>query len=612
MAVRLGNLALNITLGEGAFEASANKVSRSFNRAVGRIRKDSKLADVAIGSVVSSMRGIGGAARLAGKAITYGLGAVAGLAAGAIAALDQVADKYTDLNKRANEYGLTVERLQLIELVAGKLGADADRLADFYKDAQEKIGIAINEASGEGFDALKLLGLDPKGFKSIDDAIGPIIDKLRQLPEASRRAIQGMFAGVGADLPTEHLGILRLIVEEQEKVAETFGGMFGDAATVQRALDAGVALGNISSVVGVLKDKVLTSEWMTQAVNFAERFALGLDNLDSAGINIGNVVNAVQADIKTLGVYARDIFVWAFAEAGKSLARSIQDALSSTRNHDLIDEMGLGPAFDMLNRKHTSPVAASMFAASPVPGVGNFQTDDLVMAVAEQGSKQVQAIDKLGDRMIAAAMPVANPTGTTVDIKAQENAEKVRIAAEKAAAKDKEKAEKAAKRAVDAMEREIESRKMALADQFAWVAETGLTSGGDAALEQLGNMIKQRLLTAFADSFVNALPSLTSGKGIGGAIGTFLGGFNTGGSGMLPGSGGPDSKLYSFKGTPGEHFSVQPQGSSAGSTQFNVYNNFDGMKVGDNVTQADLQSMAQFAEQGSVNAMIKLRREGKF
>ena len=574
MASTLGAIAIPLTLNGGLFNRSADAVTRRFTKLAVDMRRKSKTIDLGLSAVYSTMRGIGTAARVAGRLGVVGLGAIAGATAGAVAGLQQVSEKFRDIKKRSDEFGLSTRQIQLLDLSAAELNANADKIADFYKDAMEKIGIAINEGTGEGFQALKLLGLDPTAFQSVEEAIDPILERLVKLPEASRRAIQGMFAGAGADLPSEHLGILREIIINQERVAATFKGLFADDETVQRGLRAGNALERIGKVVTALKTRVLTSEWLTNLVDFAESFALGLSRMGDR-VAFKELFDALKSDFKTLAIYVKDVFVWAFTEVFKQVPFMLRDAIVMGVNNAIQNIPG-GSKLLGLALASQPGVMQRPGAAAPFPTAGAFKTPGAISPITEVGEAVKQGIKDAAKDMtlsvnqtgaqsgVAGFYPFLNtmkdalkPGGTSLmpDIKGTPFVDQMR---------------KFAKMNDDAFKKRLEETQRLAAEKFrvihdnlAYAIETGFSQGAKAGLKMLFNIVQHNLMRNLGNQISGAILNIGGiGQKMAGAKGGFLGGlgsllgFANGGSFMVGGGSGVDKNLVSFKASKGERVDV--------------------------------------------------------
>ena len=411
MAVSLGKLTLGITLGEGVFEQSSRRVTRSFNRMIGKLRRDSKLADKAIGGIVSATRGLGRALSAVGKFGGAGLAAITIAGAGAVAMLKQLSDKYTELQRQSQEYGVTVRDLTLTQRLASDFGADYERLLDFRKDAQEKLGIALNEKSGEGFDALRLLGIDPNTVgEDVDKVLGMVMERVVKMSETRRKAILGMLAGVGADITTESIGVLLAqFGEKGEEVRKAYDNLIPSEETIERSIKVGVQLERIFAIVSNVKDKILTNEWMTKMVDFAQNFSFGLVELDKAGKlgeKMGEILAALKDDLKTVGVYFLDVMLWSISEMGKRLLPTIANSVKLGFTEGLPDWARVAlHAGNTPLRLHTVPPSES----APFPQAGDFKIDNVAIAVAQVGKKITTTLDKVVADMTLKANAGAQP-----------------------------------------------------------------------------------------------------------------------------------------------------------------------------------------------------------
>lgn len=105
-------------------------------------------------------------------------------------------------------------------------------------------------------------------------------------------------------------------------------------------------------------------------------------------------------------------------------------------------------------------------------------------------------------------------------------------------------------------------------DEFAAGAKSAVKNLVETALRDLTRLaLKQALLGLFGNGAAAAPATATAAPGIPfgdwlGGIAAALPGYARGGEGVIGGSGGPDSKLFIAKVTPGEHFRFTPPGQA--------------------------------------------------
>ena len=612
MAVSLGKLSLAISLGSGAFEQSANRVSRSFNKMVGRIRRHSKVADKAIGGIVSATRGVARSIAVIGKTIGLGLGVAAAGATATVLAIKQLGEKYKELGKQAQEYGVTLRDLLLTQRLASDFGADYEKLLDFRKDFQEKLGEAITEQSGEGFDALRILGIDPKTIgEDVDKALGMVMEKVVHLSETRRKHILGMLAGVGADITTESIGVLLAQFGDMaEEVNRLYDHLVASEETIQRADRMRVQMERISAVVAVLKERILTTDWMARLVDFAQNFSFGLLQFAKAGelgAKMKDLFTALKEDLKTVGIYFLDIMSWAITEMGKRMIPMLANSVSLGITEGLPPVLrGIvlgGPAGQPLRLR-------GLPSPEPFPKAGEFRIDDVAKEIASKGMKVAEALDKV----VSDITLQVNKTTTTaaanlpVDIKALDDK-----SAEKTA--DRE-----AKRHMDALARALQAHQNMIIANTSLPVSIGMARGVKAGVMSMRDIMQSNLLDWLADSLAKTLNDFRSRKeGGGGALGAIagfagklLGGFQHGGSFEVGGRSGVDANIVSFRATKGERVNVEPAGrtSSGMALHVTVTNSFGGANIRA-ASNEELAAVAKAAENGAVNAVFRMRREGR-
>ena len=140
-----------------------------------------------------------------GRGLRTSLGGGIAAAGGLLFAIDKLVDRTAQLGRDASEFGLGVEQFQALRIAAVETGTEVQRLGDFYKDFREKLGEAQNEGTGELQSAFELLGLDPNAFDNAETAMSAFLNRIEGLSEESQRALQGMVAGIGADLTVAQL-----------------------------------------------------------------------------------------------------------------------------------------------------------------------------------------------------------------------------------------------------------------------------------------------------------------------------------------------------------------------------------------------------------------------
>ena len=132
----------------------------------------------------------------------------------------------------------------------------------------------------------------------------------------------------------------------------------------------------------------------------------------------------------------------------------------------------------------------------------------------------------------------------------------------------------------------------------------------------VGNMLQRELASAFSKAL--GLAGSVGGGGVFGAIKGLLG-FDRGGSFTVGGRGGKDKNLVAFRATRDEKVHIEPKGGSdatgygmgGGNVSVKVYNSFPDANIRA-ASQEELALVAAATERGTVKAIHKLRREGRF
>ena len=341
MATRLGRLSLSITLGSGAFEESANKISRSFNRMVSRVRRESKVANVAIGGIVSGLRGITRTVQFAGRAIGVGLGVGIAAITTLVAAVKRATSELDDMGKAAVRAGTDAETLQIFERIGERGGANIQTTRVALQRLNRRIGDAAtgNKSLIATFDLLGVRLYSADGsLRSMAEIIPDVAEGLARIDNKALRASLSakLFdsEGLRLGLTLGQLGREGLAVAEAElrkfnlilsnetiKAAETAQDrftLFGDALKT-RVL---AVLGRLSPALGRLAQSIATQllpnvdAWAQRMGEAADemlpKLVRGLgDFVSVAVVGFAKAVNLVislsQAVVEGIRIIAREI-----------------------------------------------------------------------------------------------------------------------------------------------------------------------------------------------------------------------------------------------------------------------------------------------------------------
>lgn len=232
-----------------------------------------------------------------------GLGVAAATAAASVAVLTAaVADQVKETDNWAKSLGIATGDLQALQAAAKTVGVDAGKMGDILKDVNEKIGEAFNEGTGEGAEALKLLGIE---VESIIDL--PVDEKLKAIGDALEN-VQGQAAksAIGEMLANDFTLLLPLLED----------GNAGLEEMIQRAYDTGMALSSFDNTALLRVSR--TFEQIGQqaqgaknliAAEFAPVFILAQEKIGQMmdAFNVGNIERFVGYGIDAIGILL-DVF----------------------------------------------------------------------------------------------------------------------------------------------------------------------------------------------------------------------------------------------------------------------------------------------------------------
>lgn len=138
----LGTLTLDLIARVGGFQQGMDQAARTSEQRMRQIRQSAENAGAAVGSALAGM---------SAAAIAAGTGA--------IYLLKHTAEATAETDKWAKSLGVSTQTLLQWQYAADRAGLSGDKIADIFKDLNDKIGDAALNKGGEAVDALNALGL---------------------------------------------------------------------------------------------------------------------------------------------------------------------------------------------------------------------------------------------------------------------------------------------------------------------------------------------------------------------------------------------------------------------------------------------------------------------
>lgn len=247
----LGTLTIDLIAKVGGFVSGMNQAERSSDKWRKQVEKDAEAVGAAIGKA------------------TVALGAAAiGIGASAFAITKSVSDSVTETDRWAKSLGLSTTELQKWQFAASKAGVEGDKIADIFKDLNDKIGDAVLNKSGEAAQALDTLGLSAKKLQNLS-------------PDKQLLAISGAMEGMNTAQKTT---IYEALGNDLSKLIPLLdNGAAGFQKLAKKATDSGIALpqGDIDKL---LKFNLIIQDIETSWDGFKNKMAVGLSEIDLSGL----------------------------------------------------------------------------------------------------------------------------------------------------------------------------------------------------------------------------------------------------------------------------------------------------------------------------------------
>jgi len=247
----LGTLTIDLIAKVGGFVSGMNQAERSSDKWRKQVEKDAEAVGAAIGKA------------------TVALGAAAiGIGVSAFAITKSVSDSVTETDRWAKSLGLSTTELQKWQYAASKAGVEGDKIADIFKDLNDKIGDAVLNKSGEAAQALDTLGLSAKKLQNLS-------------PDKQLLAISGAMAGMNTAQKTT---IYEALGNDLSKLIPLLdNGAAGFQKLAKQAADSGIALPQ-DDIDKMLKFNLIIQDIETSWDGFKNKMAVGLSQIDLSGL----------------------------------------------------------------------------------------------------------------------------------------------------------------------------------------------------------------------------------------------------------------------------------------------------------------------------------------
>lgn len=569
-------------------------------------------------SVKRSLGGIQGSFRNFGNALV-GISFV-----GLLKSSVEMVDNFGDLAQRI---GFTASTLSALDVKLKQTGTDLETFATSAGKLNDTLGNAAkgNQEAISAFDELglsvnKLLALDPEArFSEVARAIAKITDQAKQT-----EAVRNIF-GKGGDalLPAikELNGQFDTFAEQQKKAGNALSDE--DIKRIKDFADAWV--GGIQKIQIEIAKLLPLFDKIAQVPAYLRAIFVEIPSL--AGQAIGNKFSGRGLTLNNPNVsFQRPNSVGEATFDPGAIDRALRERGLSGQSQAAGSNAGLikNPALDKFKQQLTDlklelfqlskgETEAAQQAEKFALAAGLIKFDGSIITVPEEAKKKFaelnSVIQQISDRKEAAK--VIEESKTALDKYNESIAQLNRLYAENLLSQDQ--FNKAIKKAGEEYaDNDEETKKMKET-----IKELGLTftsafedavSGGkgfrdilkgiEADLLRLGT---RKLVTEpFANFFDKQFNQTGSGGGFGGLFGGIgkLFGFATGGSFDIGGSGGTDSQLVAFKGTPGENVTITPPGQGGGK----------GSQIIMNITTPDAGSFMRSQGQILAKTQMALQR----
>jgi len=168
------------------FSAQTEDLTRELRRLESSAARTGKRVTKKIGGIQNSLNSVAKAAKAAGGAL------IAAFAAReVVSSINSVFNEMSELVRISDSLSVSVETIQEFRFSMVKLGGDAEKVTDIFKDFQERVGEA-RQGTGEFTEFMKLTGVTLKdnegNLKSVEMLLSEVVDILADTTDGADRA----------------------------------------------------------------------------------------------------------------------------------------------------------------------------------------------------------------------------------------------------------------------------------------------------------------------------------------------------------------------------------------------------------------------------------------
>lgn len=316
-------------------EATTAQLRQELNRADGAVAGSGKKIDKSLYGIDLAFDRLAAAATKSGKVMGTALAgisvAAAGVGTASLAMLKQTAGAVAESDRWAKSLGVSTQSLIEWQYAASRAGLEGDKIADIFKDLNDKIGEAATEKSGEAVAALNALGLSSEKLVKLspDKQLLAIAQGLGKISTTAQKTT--ILESLGDDLSR----MLPLLEDGGKKLKQY----------MQQAKDFGIAL-DPKQIDDLVKANEILSDLEAQLEGIKNEFVAGLANVDISPLNQAmSELRSTVTDPKFIqGATSLASAVVTLASWGASAANGITDLAEglAAKLH--------GPALDDLPR----------------------------------------------------------------------------------------------------------------------------------------------------------------------------------------------------------------------------------------------------------------------
>lgn len=255
-------------------EATTAQLRQELNRADGAVAGSGKKIDKSLSGIDLAFDRLAAAATKSGKVMGTALAgisvAAAGVGTASLAMLKQTAGAVAESDRWAKSLGVSTQSLIEWQYAASRAGLEGDKIADIFKDLNDKIGEAATEKSGEAVAALNALGLSSEKLVKLspDKQLLAIAQGLGKISTTAQKTT--ILESLGDDLSR----MLPLLEDGGKKLKQY----------MQQARDFGIAL-DPKQIDDLVKANEILSDLEAKLTGIKNEFAAGLASIDITPLN---------------------------------------------------------------------------------------------------------------------------------------------------------------------------------------------------------------------------------------------------------------------------------------------------------------------------------------